>query len=77
MSSSELAKITNEHRIFPRVIAIFLGYMLYSFHTWFTADGTISVLEMKEWSIVGYATVVGAFVSFGKFYVETGNDNND
>lgn len=63
----------NEWRIFPRVALVFMGYLLYTFHMWFTQDNTVNVLDMSEWHIVGYASVVGVFVGLLKFYFETGN----
>lgn len=62
----------NEWRIFPRLGMIFMSYMLYLFHMWFTGDGSISVTDMSEWHIVGYGTVVGVYVGLWKFYFETG-----
>lgn len=62
----------NENRIFPRIMAIFLGYMLYTFHMWFTQDGTLLVTELKDWSLMQYAAVLGAYIGFAKFYMETG-----
>ena len=72
MTSSTIAQVMNEHRVFPRAIAIFLAYKLYTFHVWFTKDNSVDILQMKEWSIIGYATVIGAYIGFAKFYMESG-----
>ena len=62
----------NNYRAFPRIIMGFMAYMLWDFHNWFTQDGTLSVTDMKEWTLVGYATVIGAYVGLVKFYLDTG-----
>lgn len=56
----------NDFRVMPKIIAIYLGYMFYLFHMWF-----VTLPTHGEWSIVGYATVLGAIVGFAKFYMET------
>lgn len=62
----------NDWRIFPRLGMVYMNYMFYLFHMWFTQDGTISVLSMSEWHIVGYGTVVAAYAGLWKFYYDTG-----
>jgi len=62
----------NSNRVFPRLMMAFMMLMMWRFHNWFTQDGTLSVLQMSEWSLVGYGTVMATFVGFAKFYMETG-----
>ena len=70
-------KILNKYRVFPRAMMLFMMGMMLQFHNWFTQNGTISVTEMSEWHIMGYGTVIATFVGFAKFYMETGNKNEE
>jgi hypothetical protein len=63
----------NEWRVFPRLGMVFMSYMLYAFHIWFTNDSTLLVTDLDEWSLIGYGTVVAGYVGLWKFYFETGN----
>lgn len=66
----------DDFRIFPRLVLGFMAYMLWEFHQWFTQDGTIVITDMMEWTLVGYATVIGAYVGFFKFYMDSGKTND-
>jgi hypothetical protein len=63
----------NAWRVFPRLGMVFMSYMLYIFHMWFTGDGTVQVTDLNEWAFVGYGTVVAGYVGLWKFYFETGS----
>lgn len=53
-------------------------YMMWVFHDWFTQGGALTVVEMSEWAIVGYGTVLATFVGFAKYYMEsTGTKDRD
>lgn len=62
----------NDWRVFPRLGMMFMSYMLYLFHMWFTQNNTLPVTELSEWHIVGYGTVIAAYAGLWKFYFETG-----
>ena len=64
-------KKLNEYRVFPRVMLVFMMFMMWEFHQWFTQYGKLTVLDMSEWHIVGYGTVIATFVGFAKFYMDT------
>ena len=64
-------ELVNQWRVFPRLIAVFVMYMMYEFHMWFTQDGTLTITEMSEWSLLGYASVQATSVGFFKFYMDT------
>lgn len=68
----QYAQRLDDFRVFPRIIMIFMAYMLWTFHNWFTQDNTLKVTDMHEWTLVGYATVIGAYVGLAKFYLDTG-----
>lgn len=63
----------NKYRVFPRLMMFFMMYMMYMFHDWFTQGGTLTIVDMSEWALVGYGTVIATFVGFAKFYMDTGN----
>lgn len=67
----------NNWRVFPRLGMAYMAYMFYMFHMWFTGDNTHSILEMSEWHILGYASVVGVYVGLWKFYFQTGGDRSN
>jgi len=64
-------KKLNDYRVFPRLMIVFMMYMLFTFHNWFTQNNTLTVVDMSEWAIVGYGTVLATFVGFAKYYMET------
>ena len=66
----------NDYRVFPRLMMIYMMYMMYKFHDWFTQHGTLTVVDMSEWAIIGYGTVLATFVGFAKYYMETSNARN-
>jgi len=65
-------KKLNDYRVFPRAMVLFMMYMLLQFHCWFTQNGTISIVDINEWALIGYGSVLATFVGFAKFYMETG-----
>ena len=66
------AKEFNDWRVFPRLGMVFMSGMFVWFHLWFTGYGETSVINMSEWHIVGYGTVVAGYIGLWKFYFETG-----
>ena len=67
----------NHYRVFPRLMMAFMMYMMWAFHQWFTQGGVLSVTDLTEWALVGYGVVIGTFVGFAKFYMETGTKNSN
>jgi hypothetical protein len=61
----------NQWRVFPRIIAVFVMYMMWAFHDWFTQGGTLTINEMSEWALLGYASVQATSIGFFKFYMDT------
>lgn len=47
-------------------------YMMWAFHDWFTQNGELTVVNMSEWALVGYASVLATFVGFAKYYIGDG-----
>ena len=61
----------NDYRVFPRLMMLFMMWMMWRFHLWFTQNGTLTVINMSEWAVIGYGTVIATFVGFAKYYMET------
>lgn len=65
-------KTLNDYRVFPRIMMGFMMYMMWAFHDWFTQNGELTVVNMSEWALVGYASVLATFVGFAKYYIGDG-----
>ena len=59
----------DDYRVFPRLAMFFMMFMMLQFHNWFTQNGTLTVVDMSEWALVGYASVIATFVGFMKYYI--------
>lgn len=69
--------LINDYRVFPRLMMIFMMYMMINFHNWFTVNNTLPVTEMSDWALIGYGSVLATFVGFAKFYMETRGDRSN
>ena len=69
MSGLERAEWFDRWRVWPRLMSLFIGWMWIEFNTFFFS---IPINQHSEFALVQYGVIIGVFIGFCKFYMDTG-----
>jgi hypothetical protein len=69
----ELAALFDLWRVWPRLMSLFIGGMWIEFNTFFFS---VPINQLSEFALVQYGVIIGVFIGFCKFYMDTGGSRN-